>query len=177
MPENDLDLVRRGLLIENHFGWQDYNDLATKTTPITLTTADTWYPLTNDGLGPYTNKDHQVVYHNSIWDTSTNSFDFSSLKVGDAVFMRLSGYITTHTSNVEVRGKLQMAVGSSIEYSIPFDQSLIKKAGRHMLSPLVMVYIGNEETRTYPCVPMAQADVDGVEIEIDGWFVSSFCRE
>ena len=32
----------------------DYNDLATSTTPISLT-ANTWTDIPNDGAGPYTN--------------------------------------------------------------------------------------------------------------------------
>lgn len=177
MPENDLDLVRRGLLIENHMGWQDYNDLATKTTPVTVSVADQWYDLPNNGLGPYTNKSENVLNRSDLWNTSTNTFDFSSLRVGDLVFIRLTGYITTHVSNVAVAGRLQMALGSPIAYTLSFDQSFIKKAGRHLLSPMIMLYIGNEETRAYPAKPQATSDVSGTEVEVDGWVITVFTRD
>lgn len=177
MSENDLDLVRRGLLTESRVGWQDYNDLGTKTTPVTLSVADTWYDLPNDGLGPYTKKDENVVYKGDLWDTSTGTFDFSDLHVGDLVFIRLTGYITTTVSNVAVAGRLMMAQGSGIDYPISFDQSFIKKAGRHLLSPMIMLYIGNEETRAFPAKPQAMSDTAGTTVEVDGWVITVFTRD
>ena len=176
MAENDLDLVRRGLLIENHFGWQDYNDLATKTTPLQLTLADTWYEITNDGLGPYSNKTHKIFDHKDIWKPATNSFDFSSLNVGDVVFLRLSAYIATSNANVNVAGKLRMAIGSAIEYDLPFYGGLIKNTGEHYITTTTVLYIGNTETRDCPAKVIGMADATGVSIVTDGWFITSLCR-
>lgn len=176
MSENDLDLVRRGLLIENHFGWQDWNDLATKTTPITLT-QNVWGSLTNDGEGPYTNLSESVVYRGNIWDTSTNSFDFSDLRIGDLVMFRLTAYVTTHNSNVGVSGKLTAAQGSPSEYDVPFFNGIVKTAGRNLFSATTFLYIGNTDTMEYPCKVMAFSDAAGTEVEVEGWAVATFTRD
>ena len=42
-------------------GVYDYNDLATTSTPIPLTLAGTWYDLTNDGAGAFTNKTYALA--------------------------------------------------------------------------------------------------------------------
>lgn len=175
MPENDIDLVNRGLLIENSFGWQDYNDLATKTTPITLT-ANTWTNLSNDGAGPYSQMSHKIFDHGNIWNTSTNSFNFSGLSIGDVILMRLSATITTYNSNINVGGKLRLAVGSAIEYDVPFFAGLIKSSGSHYITTTTMIYIGSTETRDYPGKVMALSDTSGTKVEVDGWFITSLCR-
>lgn len=174
--ENHLQLVREGKTITHHFGWQDYNDLSTKTTPVILTSINQWYELPNDGLGVNTNLDHKIVDHGNIWDTTNNHLDLTSLRLGDVVHLRLSAYITTHSSNVAVSGKLGMAIGSGIDYDIPFYSGLVKHSGRHLLSVSTMFYVGNEETRDYPSKIYALSDTSGVEIEVDGWFITSQCR-
>ena len=176
MAENDLDLVQRGLLIENSFGWQDYNDLATKTTPIEFTLADTWYEITNDSLGPYTNKEHKIFDHGNIWDTTTNSFNFSSLNVGDIVLLRLSAYITTSTSNTDVYGKIVMAVGSDAEWELPIFGQTIKHSGKKNFPITTFFGIDSEQMRNYPSKIMGSADATGVSLETDGWRVISLCR-
>lgn len=174
--ENHLDLVRTGLTIQHHFGWQDYNDLSTKTTPVTLANGGEWYKLTNDGLGEYTNKSHKIYDHGDIWNTSTNAFDFTSLKVGDVVQLRLSAYVTTHNSNIGLSGKLAMAIGSDLEYELNFFQGLVKTPGKHLMSVPYILHIGNEQTRAYPAEIHSMADASGVEIEVDGWAVYTQSR-
>ena len=174
--ENHLQLVREGKTITHHFGWQDYNDLATKTTPITLINQNQWYELPNDGLGPYSNLSHKITDHGNIWDTSSNSFNFTSLKLGDVVMLRISAYVTTSSSNVAVFGKLGMAIGSGIDYDIPFYSDLIKHSGKRLLSVNTFFYIGNEETRQFPAKIFVSSDVSGAEVEVDGWFITSLCR-
>ena len=173
--ENDIDLVNRGLLIENSFGWQDYNDLATKTTPITLT-ADTWTELPNDGAGPYTQTGHKIFDHGNIWDTAANSFNFTDLSVGDVLIIRLSATVTTYSSNINIGGKLKLATGSGIEYDVPFFFGLVKSAGSHYITTTTMIYIGNTETRDYPGKVLAFSDTSGTEVEVDGWIITSLCR-
>ena len=174
--ENNLSLVREGKTITHHFGWQDFNDLATKTTPLALTLADTWYDLPNDGLGPNTNLGHKIYDHGNIWNTSTDSFDFSSLKLGDLLLVRFSAYITTSSSNVGMGGKLRVAIGSDIEYDIPFFQGVIKHSGRHLLSVTSFVYMGNEETLNNPAKVAALSDATGTTVEVDGWAVATLAR-
>ena len=70
--------------LANTVGFLDYNDLATHTTPITLV-ANVDKKLTNDTLGAFTNILYSPFGVNSIWNSSTNSYDFTELSLGDTI--------------------------------------------------------------------------------------------
>ena len=138
--------------------------------------AGAWYTVPNDSLGPFTDTSHKVINHSNTWNPTTNSFDLSSLEIGDVLILRLSAYVTTASSNIAVFGKLRMAIASGINYDLPFYASNIKHAGKHLASATTMIYIGNAETRDYPAQIMASTDTGGVGIETDGWLIISLCR-
>lgn len=177
MPENDLDLVRTGLLIENHFGWEDYDDLSTSTTPFLMSDAGTWYDVPNDAAGPQTNNKHKVIRRKDTYNPDTGSFDFSSLKVGDMVFLRLSLYFENSTSNDEVQCRLSSAIGSGYDYTIPLGTTFLKNADKHHVGLTTLVYIGNEITRSYPTKLQVMSDTPNVNLFVDGWVVAVFTRD
>ena len=68
--------------------WFDANDAATTITPITHGAGSTTTFLTNDGAGSSTtsyNPDSKAA----LWNTATNKFDFTSLKIGNMVKFRI----------------------------------------------------------------------------------------
>lgn len=167
--ENDLLFARQGTIVEEMVGWQDYNDLATKTTPITLTTANTWYTLTNDGLGPFSTEEFKVLGKPSIWNPSTNSFYFGDLFIGGIQVLRTSFYLTAPTSNTEVMVRLRMAQGSGSDYSIPIFQRYLKRNNyKYHFAITTFFTIDNEQTRDYPAQIQVQADVGNCTVEVDG---------
>lgn len=168
--ENDMLFIRQGTMVEEMVGWQDYNDLATKTTPITLTLANTWYNLTNDGLGQYTNKKYRVLGKPDIWRPETNSFYFGDLYEGGIQLLRTSFYLTAPSANTEVSVRLLMAIGSGIEYSIPIFERYLKKGSvKYHFSVPTFFTIDNPETRDYPARIQVSADVTNCLVEVDGW--------
>jgi hypothetical protein len=71
----------------------DYNDLATQTVPIIYTT---WViSLTNDWAWPYSTDLYKPKNINTLWNTTTNQFDFSALSIWDELTIRLDILVTT----------------------------------------------------------------------------------
>jgi len=80
---------------------------------ISLTT-DVWTELTNNGLGTETNKLFPPDGVTELIDVSTGYFDFTELKVGDAVVIRNDYEVTPNTNNalLELRYSLGTGIGS-----------------------------------------------------------------
>lgn len=175
--ENDLTYVRQGTTVENLVGWQDYNDLATQTTPLSMTLADTWYPLPNDGLGPFTDTSERVLRKPDIWNPQTNTFNFAGLEIGTVLFARFSYYITCPSSNTEVEDRMSMAQGSGIDYTLPISFDYFKKGNRRYHTAITAMFtIDNPETRDFPAQIEIMADVGGCEVEVEGWKITTFNR-
>jgi hypothetical protein len=128
-------------------GWADYEDVATTGSPISVTATPT--VLTNDGLGVDTNTSYLPVGGNGItqlWDTSSNGFDFSDLKVGDMVDIRMDITMIIASNNTAVDVDLYMGSGGSI--IVPFiSQQNFKSTGSFEVIRYMGIYIGSEDVR------------------------------
>jgi len=146
-------------------GFVDYNDLATTTTPIAFVT-DTPIVLTNDKLGVFTNESYLPVGVTSIF--SLNQFDWSQLKLGDMVDIRLDIAVTTNSPNQEVKVDLALGVGAN-EYLIPFEDISEKSTGLHQINRFNGIYIGDANTLNNPAEFRLQSDGTGTVI-VNGWY-------
>lgn len=149
-------------------GWFDYNDLTTQTTPIAYTTGT--IPITNDGLGQYSQSNYKPVGVTKLWNTSTNQFDFSELKIGDRLELRIDVIVTTTTSNQDVNLKLTFDIGG-----FPYDLNIItesyKLAGTYNITHATLFYIGNEGTRDNPAELRFTSD-DNASILVNGFYIT-----
>ena len=105
------------------YGFVDYSDTATATTPIPLTTINTSYQLTNNGLGAQTLTTYVIPGTGTWWNTSTNYFDFSSLSLGDTVQIRADVEITTTSANSVVTLDLELGIGGT-PYKLTLSDSI-----------------------------------------------------
>lgn len=152
-------------------GIYDYNDAVTATTPISIAVADTWYDITNDGAGAFTNKTYAFPDIADIWNTSTNQFDFSSLALGDTVDIRLDVEVTTNGANQDVDIDLVLAVGQAGEYRIPFIvEQAFKTAGTRQIIRFNGIYMGDANTRDNPAKFQIRSDGTG-SVKVNGWYV------
>ena len=150
-------------------GFVDYNDAATASTPISYTGGSGFQKLTNDGAGPFTNKNCLPPGITDIWDTTNNRFDWGELKLCDMIDIRLDCEITTTSNNQEVDINLYLAVGGS-EYPIPFiaGQSF-KFAGAHQVNRYNGIYMGNTDTlNNYG--EFRVSSPDNCTIKVNGWY-------
>jgi len=98
-------------------GYFQHNDLATQTTPISIT-AGVETKLTNDTLGAYTNLTQAPYTVSDDWDPLTNSFDFSQMNVGDTIDLRVNLSLTTTNTNTNYKIILRVGEGTAFEYDI-----------------------------------------------------------
>lgn len=150
------------------FGWFDYNDLATQTTPINVV-GGVDSILSNDGLGPFTNKTYPPVGVADLWDSSTTMFDFSGLSLGDTVDIRLDVEITTSVANQEVEVVLEMAVGGSV-YEIPFTYNQFKSSGVYSINRFTGIYMGDTNTLNNGARFLVRSP-SACTVKVNGWYV------
>lgn len=155
-------------------GWEDFSDVTTTGTPIALTSANTPYQLTNDGLGMSSSSTYRLPGHSTIFNTSTGQFDFSSLTVGDSVDMRIDLTPTTGGANHRLELDMDFAIGGSGPFTLPIEAALVKTASTARFVTMFSFYIGSEDIRTNPAQLTMQSDSTGDSVVVNGWFVRTF---
>ena len=148
-------------------GWADYADFATSGTPLNVTAV--YSVITNDGLGVNTNTSYLPEGVTQLWDSSTNSFDWSELKVGDMIDIRLDVSVTTVTNNTAIDVDLFMGTAGAID--VPFISAQnFKTAGTYNLIRYQGLYIGSEDVRTNAAQLKIKAD-NNCTCVVNGWYV------
>jgi len=157
--------------LSSRMGWVDYNDQETSNNAIDLTAADTYYNLTNDGEGPYTNKNFKIASHGEIWNTANNEFDWSSLNLGDTVDIRIDVSVTTDAPNRSISTDIDLAIGSGGDYTLHIDDRSFKNAGTYQIVRFVSLYMGDTNTLNYPSKIKMSSDGTGDSVVVNGWYV------
>jgi hypothetical protein len=155
-------------------GFWDYNDLATASSPIALSVAQTPYELSNDGLGTFSNTTYALAGIPDIWNSSTDRFDFDSgtgLNAGDTVDIRFDFEVTTTVANTAVEFYLELGIGGS-SYQVTVNPlTNFKAAGTYNIVKWMGVYLGDNNTLQNPARVMALADNTGATVKVNGWYV------
>ncbi len=155
---------------ENTFGFADYNDTATATTPITVPSA-TWTNLTNNKLGAQT-----LLKLPSgvgvLWNSSTNRFDFNTLPLYTQLTGRFDIVVTTSSNNQDIDLRALVAVGSASEYPFPLmTQSRFPTAGTHQVSVFNGMYIGSSDVKTAPTAIQIRSS-GSATVRVNGWYIT-----
>ena len=127
--------------------------------------------LLNDGIGIYTNKKYAKQLE--LWNTDTNQFDFSDLKLGDEVLIRFDLYVTTFFENQEINliadiGCLPDGDGG---YKMQFYKNIIKNKGKHNISSCLNLYIGNTDILKKPSEILFSSDNEAT-VKFNGFYLS-----
>ena len=150
-------------------GLFDYNDLATATTPITITGGAGFISLTNDELGPFTNKTYAPLNVTDVWDASGGVFDWDELSLGDTVDIRLDLEIVTTTNNTQVDVDLFLGTGGGA-YQIPFViEQNFKNTGTFKVNRFNGIYMGDTNTLDNGGVFKMSAD-STCTVKVNGWY-------
>tara|TARA_R110002020_G_scaffold245614_1_gene459335 strand:- start:4080 stop:4706 length:627 start_codon:yes stop_codon:yes gene_type:complete len=152
-------------------GIYDYNDLGTSSSAISLTSANTQYEMTNDALGPFTNKDFILPGVSDLWDTSTSRFDFSGLSLGDTVDLRVDFTVTISTTNTVVDFALELGLGVSSYQVAVMSPINFKTVQTYSMVHWQGVYMGDDNTLQNPARLLARADKTGVSVVVNGWYL------
>ena len=81
----------------------------------------------------------------NIWNSATSQFDFSELKMGDRVRVRIDGSMTNTGFNESFVLNLVMGIGSPKEFTLPFASGNRLFAGTSVVSRYNGFYIGSQE--------------------------------
>lgn len=158
-------------------GFADYNDFATSQPlgAISVTGGGAAVVITNDTLGAYTNTQFLPEGVDRLWDPSTNNFDWSDLKVGDMVDIRLDIIVKTLSSNTGIDVLLHLGTGAGA-YSIPFIQEHnFKSSGNHQITSFNSIYIGDTNTLNNGGQFKITADAN-CSVAVNGWYVRCLRR-
>lgn len=157
------------------FGWEDYNDSGS---PQSLTQNVAHY-LTNDATGGNTNITYKLPSSQGIWNPTLNQFEFNEggLVIGDVLDIRVDVEFTTAGINHTLVTEMILAIGSGVEFSIPFDPVEYDTAGTFRKTLSGKFYIGSANVLNYPAKIRVTSDGSGDSVKVNGWFVKSFKRE
>jgi hypothetical protein len=156
-------------------GWADYNDNATSGTPLSVTGGGSAVVLTNDTLGAYTNVSNLPDGVTSLWNSSTNKFVWTDLKVGDMVDIRLDISVTTASSNTSIDVLLHLGTGGGA-YTIPFIQEHnFKTSGTHQITRFNSIYMGDSNTLNNGGQFKITAD-SNCTVVVNGWYIRAILK-
>ena len=151
-------------------GFWTTQDTATTGTPIPIVAADTYYYLTNDGLGPASGGAFGLAGHADPWNTSTNAFDFSAMDVGYAFTLSIDLNFITTGANTAVTLALELASGSAIEFDlIPLSAVNYKTAGTYQETILSHFWTGRQDIVDSPTKLKVKADGTGTTVVVNAW--------
>lgn len=150
-------------------GFFDYNDSATAGTPISVTGGAGYVTLTNDELGAFTNKTFAPQGVTDVWDALNNRFDWSDLKLGDQIEIRVDVEVTTTVANQEVDLAIELGNGGS-PYDLLFQRSQYKTAGAQPIVRWVGLYLGDANTlNNYALLKIKSPS--NCTVVVHGWYV------
>lgn len=160
-----------GVLPANNcrIGLVDYNDSETAGSPIAVTSGTSPVSLTNDAAGAFTNELFLPDGVTSIWNSATDVFDWSELKLGDMIDIRLDVSVTTTSVNTEISIDLRLGTGGS-SYTIPWIlETNFKNTGVHNLNRYNAIYLGDTNTLNNGGQFMISTDKD-CTVVVNGWY-------
>lgn len=155
--------------VREFYGVQDFQDTATATTPLALTSG-AWTDLPNDGLGPLSSQAWAVPGHGPLFNTSTGEFEFDDLKVGDMLHFRCDVEFITTKPNVTCG--LRLLFGPSYVFALEFDFSSFKSAasgGFGQRVPYKSFQMKGTQTTENPAKFQAYTDDTGTTAIVNGW--------
>jgi len=156
LKDNPADPVQ----LANVVGYMVYADEATQITPIAFTTG-VYVKITNDTLGAKTNVTNAPYGISSVWNESTNQFDFSQLSIGDQIDFNFDGNVTTTSSNQVVRLEVRLAIGSPSEETHTIFAQQVKTAATNERVIPYLLTIENDDYRNYPSEVWFVSDGNG----------------
>ncbi len=158
-----------GLPTDNYTGgFFDYNDLTTQSTAISVTGGAGFVNITNDEAGPNTNKLFPPTGITDVWDSTAMEFDWTQLKLGDMVDIRVDLTVTTTSPNQTIDLRLFLGVGGS-EYSIPFEEAIVKSSGTFIVNRFNGIYMGDTNTLNNPGEFRIASDGNATVV-VTGWY-------
>jgi hypothetical protein len=148
--------------------WFDANDVGTTASPITHGAGSSTTFLTNDGAGAGTTS-YNPDSRDALWNTATNRFDFTSLKIGDTVEFRIDIEIANAAAQ-EINLVMDIGEGNAGAYSLNVNHTYFKTASTgDQITAMFRIYMGDEVTRANTA-RFRLTSIAATTIVVNGWF-------
>jgi len=152
----------------------DYNDLTTQSSPIAYTTGT--IKLTNDGAWPYWNTAFPPAWVTSLWNTTTNQFNFSQLSIWDEVTLRFDVNLTTTQANQVIKFLVTFDIWGT-QFDLTLDQQVFKTAGTYNIVETERFYIGSAGMKNNPWeIKFTSEGNDDATIVVNWFYLSAHRR-
>ena len=149
-------------------GFMDYNDAETTGSPIALN-AGVVTKLTNDGAGSNTLSTFKPDTVTDLWDVVGDQLNFSDLKLGDCVLLRIDVTVTTLSVNTDLDMTIVLDVGG-IDAILHVDRESFKSSGTYEFVVSFPIYMGQENIRANPAEIKMEADKNSTVV-VNGWAI------
>ena len=154
-------------LYQKKYGFLDYNDATTSTTPISVTGNGNYVYLTNDGAGAFTNKTYAPTNVTDTWDASNDRFDFGQLTLGTEMRYRIDLEYTTTTANQVVDLAIELGIGGNV-YTLHIDSAYYKTSGVKPVVKYNSIYMGDANTINNYAKFKVKSD-SNLTVKVNGW--------
>lgn len=128
-------------------GWANY--INGDTTPINVP-ANTPTKLTLDADSGVILDQYLPIGVSSVWDSENSQFDFSQLKIGDMIDIRVDGSLTNTGFNESFVLNLVAGIGSGSEFTLPFASGVRLFSGTSPVSRYNGVFVGSQALIDFP---------------------------
>jgi hypothetical protein len=145
-------------------------DTATAITPIThsANAADTF--LTNNALATRTDSYNPDSKAN-LWNPATNRFDFTSLKIGDIVELRVD-ILVDNAAAQEINLVMDLAEGTADPYTLNVTHAYYKTAATGVtITAMFRFYIGTNTNTRDGSARIRLTSLDAASVVVEGWLI------
>ena len=120
--------------------------------------------------------DYKPLGITRLFATSSSSFDFSELNLGDELFIRFNVSVTTTAVSQEFEFYLQCAIGWQYSYQLHDGVFQFKQAGTRDIGITIPIFIGNTQSQLNPCQLIFSSD--GVsDVKTNSFYISTKRRQ
>jgi hypothetical protein len=133
--------------------------------------ANTPTVLLNDGEGDFSTNDFAPNGITNIWDSTTNSFDFSEFSLGDQLAVRVDLRVDTTSANQKIECYIVLGEGTENEYTLYIGREQIKNTTSDLpFQKSILFSIDNEDWAERPAKVLFKSDDDAV-VTVIGWYI------
>lgn len=144
-------------------------DLATATVPVAIPGTGVFTQLTNDGEGAQTSNANAPNGVTELWDVVNDEFDFSQLKIGDQITIRVDMIVDVLTVNTDIELELAFfTAGPILEFKLNWYSAAYKTTGLKPISATSIVTVDAAFLLTTVAQFRMKAD-KACNVEVIGW--------
>jgi hypothetical protein len=138
-----------------------YRIVNSSATPVALTSADTYYTLTNDALGTGTDATYGIDGVTDIWDETNSYFSFNDFTLGDLVLVHVDVEVVTTSANTAIDVDLELGIGATTTTIPMITQANIKTASTVRFTAQRWIVLRDSNIKDYSARIKAKADTTG----------------